>query len=106
MSELNPQFTSSDGVTVLVPLVHLNGTSVNSLLDAVGEAGSTLLDAKRKFDDMAPNGRDYYPYGPTAIQRAEEEWKRQRDALLGVLKYIAAQAEYLCGVQERGQHTR
>jgi hypothetical protein len=51
---------------IMVPMVHLNGTSKQSLLDQYENAIKALEDAKDVLLKSAPNGRDYYPKGPDA----------------------------------------
>lgn len=46
---------------IMIPLVHLNGTSKQSLLDQYENAIKALEDAKEVLLKSAPNGRDYYP---------------------------------------------
>lgn len=56
-----------------IPCIHLNGTSRESLLNDL-EAASTALDAAYEaMKRTAPNGRDYYPLGPQAIDTAVSE---------------------------------
>jgi hypothetical protein len=49
---------------IMVPMVHLNGTSKQNLLDQYENAIKALEDAKDVLLKSAPNGRDYYPKGP------------------------------------------
>lgn len=56
-----------------LPVIHLNGTSKNALLDAYGEAVDALNTAYAVIKETAPNGRDYYPLGPDALRLATEE---------------------------------
>jgi hypothetical protein len=52
-----------------LPIIHLNGTSKQSLLEQLEEvylALSAALDAMRK---ASPNGRDYYPQ-PGRMEKA------------------------------------
>lgn len=58
---------------MIVPAIHLNGTSKNALLDAYGEAVVALNMAYNVIKETAPNGRDYYPLGPNALTAATEE---------------------------------
>lgn len=58
---------------MIIPTIHLNGTSKNELLEAIGDALSALAKAKQALGGTAPNARDYYPQGPDAINRAIEE---------------------------------
>ena len=58
---------------MIVPMVHLNGTSKQSLLNDLDEAFDALDVAFHKLKRTAPNGRDYYLQGIDAIQQATDE---------------------------------
>ena len=63
----------SDSQTVVLPLIHLNGTSKEALLNgtcAIGHALRAVLEALREH---APNQRDYYPDPPRAQHARREE---------------------------------
>ena len=67
-----------------LPTLHLNGTSGESLINALCEASSKLDDAYNALKQTAPNGRDYYPQGPEALTKATEEHRsrlRRLDAI-------------------------
>ena len=70
------------------PLVHLGGTSKANLLNDLGNASYALLQAEEALCLAAPNGRDYYPLGPSAIQIAEQEHKSRLDRLKAIKKEI------------------
>ena len=58
---------------MVIPTIHMNGTSRKDLLDQVcnaGSAGRAFIDALAK---MSPNGRDYYPQGLEAFSLADDE---------------------------------
>lgn len=57
----------------LIPTVHLNGTSRDELVATLTNASEALDAAYRAIKLAAPNGRDYYPQGPDAIQTATAE---------------------------------
>jgi hypothetical protein len=72
-------------IKIQIPLVHLNGTSEDDLVDQnieAGEAIDQVVDAIRK---AAPNGRDYYPLGDKAFQLAITNHER-RLSILAQLK--------------------
>lgn len=62
---------------MLIPTVHLNGTSGQDLL----EQQQAVLDALRAVREAMvaamPNGRDYYPQGEDAIGEAREAFRKQ-----------------------------
>jgi hypothetical protein len=51
----------------------MNGSNPETLLDALTEAYRAVDAAMRALDEAAPNGRDYYPQGPDAVQEATRE---------------------------------
>jgi hypothetical protein len=71
------------------PTIHLNGTSLRSLLDGYLEAIRSLRAAQEALAATCPNGRDYYPQGEAAIGEAMEE-HRIRAAMLAK---VAAELE-------------
>jgi len=62
---------------MIIPTVHLNGTSGQDLL----EQQQAILDALRAVREAmmaaTPNGRDYYPQGEDAIGEALEAFRKQ-----------------------------
>jgi hypothetical protein len=60
-------------MTLTLPVIHMNGTSRERLMDAIEEAYSKVGDAMSALAQTAPNGRDYYPAGPEAFEKAIEE---------------------------------
>lgn len=56
------------------PTVHLNGTSRSELMEGYANAAVAVQDAIAMVGAHAhPNGRDYYPQGPSAIATAMDE---------------------------------
>jgi hypothetical protein len=73
------------------PTIHSNGTSAKVLEEnnmKVYEALNAVLDVIR---EAAPNGRDYYPQGPNAINTAMEEFSEHAQAIHKALEYFEAQ---------------
>lgn len=58
---------------MMTPTIHLNGTSRTTLLEALCDAEVAIDAAYRALKHCAPNGRDYYPQGPHALQEATNE---------------------------------
>ncbi len=56
-----------------LPTIHSNGTSRIRLVNALEEVSNKLNDAYESMREAAPNGRDYYPQGPEALQQATRE---------------------------------
>jgi hypothetical protein len=53
---------------ITLPLIHLNGTSRNNLIDGYDKAAYALSDFENAFDAIEFNARDYYPKGPDAFE--------------------------------------
>ena len=75
---------------LIVPCVHGNGTSKNSLMDALEKAYTAIGDAYDALRETAPNGRDYYVYEGDPFERAREEWRSRMLRLDSVRKEIEA----------------
>lgn len=74
------------------PTIHLNGSSAQSLTDDYVEAMRAVSDAIDKVQrHAAPNGRDYYPQGNSAIDAALAEHR----ARLTKLTEVKAELEEL-----------
>jgi hypothetical protein len=70
---------------VQLPTIHLNGTSRERLVEQLCEASAALDAAYEALKRAAPNGRDYYPQGPAAMEAAERE-HRDRMARVDAVK--------------------
>ena len=55
------------------PSIHTNGTSANDLYCLYSDAVYAVEDAIKVIGNSAPNGRDYYPQGPAALDQAVKE---------------------------------
>lgn len=58
---------------LVLPTVHLNGTSANCLLDGYMEARSAVMRAGEAIQAIEFNARDYYPQGGNAFKVAQEQ---------------------------------
>lgn len=75
---------------MMVPTIHLNGTSSDELIRrnrAAGDAAYTLLAA---LDEAWPNARDYYPQGDDAYPKARDEHQSRVERVQSVLNELAA----------------
>lgn len=71
---------------VMVPCVHLNGTSTASLLEDIQAAANAVYEAIQRVVTAAPNGRDYYVYREQdATQRVMNEHRSRLEKLNAVL---------------------
>lgn len=70
---------------VQLPCVHVNGTGAQTLAQGWGAAYRAVIDALRALEAIEFNGRDYYPLGDEAWQRARDEMAL-RAVLLTIVK--------------------
>jgi len=73
---------------VIIPTIHLNGTSKQELLEQALEANFHLRKALHALTEMYPNGRDYYPQGTEAYAQARKDHDARISAVTQVLKEI------------------
>jgi hypothetical protein len=81
----NPQF----------PLVHMNGTSADELIEQQCDIARALRDALEVMAANGPNARDYYPLEAGAWERAREQHTARLSAINAVLADVERMAEYL-----------
>ena len=84
---------TTEGTTLTVPMVHMNGTSRTALFDGYYRALQAVQDAMIVVRECAPNGRDYYPLGGDAILRAMDEHKARVQKLYDISKELQVLAE-------------
>jgi hypothetical protein len=85
---------------MIVPTIHLNGTSKVALLAALELAYDALGEAYDAIKETAPNGRDYYVQGPNAITVAGIE---HHDRLKKVDEVREEIAEIINRVDQQGR---
>ena len=56
--------------SLAIPTVHMNGSSKENLITDLCDAREAIRVALERMGAVCPNGRDYYPQGPQAIQEA------------------------------------
>ena len=78
---------------MMVPTIHLNGTSRQELLDGYVVALSAVCDALIAVGKSYPNGRDYYVQGPDATHKAMEEHRSRLERLKSVRDELNTIAE-------------
>ncbi len=77
------------------PIVHLNGTSKNELLQQYLDAGHALQAALAAMHGAYPNGRDYYPSEPGAYVAARMTWDTHLAHVRDALAECQATAEHI-----------
>lgn len=78
---------------MMIPTVHLNGTSKAHLEEQIQGAIDALRAAEDALVYAAPNGRDYYPQGPSAINTAIAEYTARLAAVREVRQQMEAIVE-------------
>ena len=70
---------------MILPLVHMNGTSENDLVSSLCNTIELINDAIESLDGCSPNGRDYYLHkDKQALSVAVREFCARRDKLASV----------------------
>lgn len=81
------------------PIVHLNGTSRESLLEQATSASSALRAALTAIDNAAPHPRDYYvAKDPQAYNNAARQHRDRRLRLEELLREYESLAEHLADI--------
>lgn len=75
---------------LVLPIVHLNGTSKSQLLDDREAVYYALGQAYDALKQMGPNGRDYYPI-PGRMELAIEQHRRRLAAIDAIRNEIGAE---------------
>jgi len=83
------------GGDVILPTIHMNGTSARDLLEGLCKAASSLRQAIRDLENAGPNGRDYYTQGPDAMAVAQREHQIRIDMLATVLADLNKISEHV-----------
>jgi hypothetical protein len=83
---------------MLIPTVHMNGTTGEVLLDQYMTAAHAVQKAIDAVCDAGPNARDYYVQGPDAGLAAQREHAARVKALKTVRDELAAIME---GIQDQ-----
>lgn len=84
---------------IALPTVHLNGTSKKELVEQLMTAHTALGEAYSALQAAAPNGRDYYPQGPGAIQLALREHGERLQALQKIRDELVVIFEHVEGIR-------
>lgn len=82
-----------------VPTIHLNGTSHSELAAQFDRVSHALCEAVNALVDASPNGRDYYPQGPTAMKEAVAEHDLRVKTLQNLRQEIEAIQEAIADAE-------
>lgn len=75
---------------MILPSLHINGTSAAVLRETHEFARARLDEAIAAILATEPNGRDYYPQGPEAFRQAQQEFRERMKRLYGVVDELLA----------------
>jgi len=87
---------TAEGPGVDVPVIHLNGTGAETLVDSLCEAIEAVRFAQDKLRACNPNGRDYYP-DPGRMPRAEALHVRRSHVLNELAAALEGDVEAIMG---------
>lgn len=77
-------------MTVVLPTIHMNGSSGERLLEDTEAACRAVVVAIDALCAAAPNARDYYPQGPTAWPAADDAHRARLAKLIEVRNELNA----------------
>lgn len=80
---------------LILPTVHINGTSKQELFDTYFEALDAIAAARVALTKACPNGRDYYVQGPLGIQQAMSQHADRLQRLETIYDELHAIAEHV-----------
>lgn len=90
------------GKRMMIPTVHGNGTSWEALLEGIVKAARKVRQAEDALREAWPNGRDYYPQGAEALQKALRQWEEMQTDLGSVRRRLEDIADGLWDAKEGG----
>lgn len=85
---------------MMVPTIHSNGTSKKSLFEGYAKAYGTVNEAIKALAETGPNGRDFYPQGPDALEKAIDEHFGRMKKLTDVLDEIQTLSNTIYGQED------
>jgi hypothetical protein len=88
---------------VVLPVIHLNGTSADDLANALVVALEKLWEAQQALANAGPNARDYYPLGPSVVQLALEQQRVREEQLQDIRTDLATVLDSVLDQQQRRQ---
>ena len=79
---------------LVLPIVHLNGTSRQELIEQRSIASIAIVQAIGALQGMSQNGRDYYPE-PGLMEKAQAQHRRRLQTLKDLQDEIMSEADIL-----------
>lgn len=93
-SDEDPTVNLKAADSLVLPTIHLNGSSPERLRDDYLAARSAVYEAFRKLGSVDVNGRDYYPQGPEAYPKAQAQLTSQLSRLNSVADELLTLADH------------
>ena len=85
---------------IIAPIIHLNGTSAEHLLNHLFDAYNGLQDAYERLKLCAPNGRDFYPE-PGRMDKAEAQHRRRLQTVHDLMNELEREIELIQEQRDR-----
>lgn len=80
---------------MILPTIHSNGTSLDTLLDGYDAIDLALYDLIAKWQAVEFNARDYYLQGPDAYTQARDERQQHSTKIQEIRAYIDGIRQHL-----------
>jgi hypothetical protein len=80
---------------LVLPTIHMNGTSARCLLEGYMEARSAVMRASEAIQAIEFNARDYYPQGGNAFRVAQEQHVSRMKRLAEISDELLRIAEHV-----------
>jgi hypothetical protein len=80
---------------MILPTIHSNGTSVQTLIDGYDAIDEALYRLTIKWGEVEFNARDYYPQGPDAYTQARDERQQQSANIRELRDYVNGIRQHL-----------
>jgi hypothetical protein len=101
-ADFESQTERSSDMTItdlIIPTVHLNGTSREELVRVRCDVFHALRDVEKALCQMSPNGRDYYVV-PGSLRKAQAQHQRRMETIKSLMDELTAEAE---AIQDQGK---
>lgn len=90
------------GAALLAPLIHMNGSSADTLIDGYRAAHSALSAGLDALYACSPNGRDYYPQAKQGCPDPFKQARREHDARIERVRQTLTEIESIVeNIQEQ-----
>jgi hypothetical protein len=84
------QMKDETATNLVLPVVHLNGTSRRALIEQRCAAALAIGKAIEGLNRMSPHGRDYYPV-PGLLEAALDQYRRRVTVLRALLAEVESE---------------